>query len=190
MTFTDISVLFFLLVFTLSGYIINFIRGEKGVNIQYRNDMQSLAWFRFLVPFGLVSSIAFYFSDIGKLSDSIVFVIIGCLLIITGLLIRWWSVLSLGNEFNVSLLIIKNHRLKTSGIYGLIRHPSYTGLLIYYIGLAVIMQNIFSVVILIVFPAIAVINRIGKEEMLLSDYFKESYDVYCRNTKKLIPYIY
>ncbi len=190
MAFADISVIVFLIIFTTSGYIINFIRGEKDSNILYKNDKQTLAWFRFLVPFGLIASIILYFSKIGSLSDNITFIIIGYILIISGLIIRWWAVFSLGKEFNVSLSIIKNHKLKKDGIYRLIRHPSYTGLLIYYIGLATIMQNIYSLFILIAFPIFAVINRIKKEEKLLNDYFEDDYTNYCKNTKKLIPYIY
>ena len=190
MSFADISVIVFFLVFTTSGYIINFIRGEKETNIQYKNDNHSLEWFRFLVPFGLITSMLLYFFRIGSLSYNMSFIIIGYLLIISGLIIRWMAVLSLGKEFNVSLSIINNHRLKMDGIYSIIRHPSYTGLLIYYIGLAAIMQNIYSLIILIIFPVFAVINRIEKEEKLLSDYFKDDYANYCKNTKKLIPFIY
>ena len=190
MSFGDISVVILSLVFATSGYIINFIRGKNEINIQYANDKHSLEWFRFLVPFGLIASMMFYFFGIGSLSYNVIFIIIGFLLVTSGMIIRWWAVLSLGKEFNVSLSIIRNHRLKTDGIYSMIRHPSYTGLLMYYIGLAAIMQNTYSLLILIIFPAIAVVNRIKKEEDLLSGHFKADYVIYCRSTKKLFPFIY
>jgi len=104
-------------------------------------------------------------------------------------LLRWIAVLSLGKQFNVSLSIIKNQNLKTNGVYKYIRHPSYTGLLIYYLGLAIMMQNVFSLVLLIVFPFIAVINRVKIEEKMLSGCFKQDYKIYSSKTKKLFPLI-
>ena len=190
MTFTDFLVIFFFFLFTLSGFIINFVRGEKKKNIQYTKDKKSLTWFRILVPIGLVASEVFYFSEFGLISNSILFVIIGCVLIIFGFVVRWFAVLSLGKKFNVSLSIIKKHKLKTDGIYKYIRHPSYTGLLIYYLGLSIIMQNIFSIILLVIFPIIAVINRIKIEENMLFEYFRDEYQIYKQKTKKLFPFIY
>jgi len=190
MTFTDISAIIFFFVFTLSGFIINFVRGSKPENIQFTDDKKSLFWFRILVPAGLIASEIFYFLRIGSFSNSNIFVVIGYTLLIGGLAIRWFSVLSLGKEFNVSLSIIKNHNLKTNGIYKYIRHPSYTGLLVYYLGLAILMQNIFSIILLTILPFIAVFNRIRIEENLLSMYFKNNYKIYSEKTKKLFPFIY
>ncbi len=190
MTFTDISVIIFFFVFVLSGFIINFVRGEKPENIQYIKDKKSLFWFRFLVPIGLVASEIFYFSRFGLISESVTFVIIGYFLFTFGFVLRWFAVLILGKEFNVSLTIIKKHNLKTDSIYKYIRHPSYTGLLIYYWGLAILMQNIFSIILLVILPFIAVVNRVKIEEELLSEYFKDDYKTYCEKTKKLFPFIY
>ncbi len=190
MNFTDISVIIIFIIFILSGYIINFARGEKPENIQYTKDKKSLLWFRILVPVGLVLSEIFYFSGFGVFANSTILIIIGWIFVVLGLITRWFAVLTLGKEFNVSLTIIKNHELKTKGIYKYIRHPSYTALLVYYLGLAIIMQNIFSFIVLIILPLTAVINRIKIEEDMLLEYFKEDYTKYCKKTKKLLPLIY
>jgi hypothetical protein len=50
--------------------------------------------------------------------------------------------------------IISNHQLNTSGIYKYIRHPSYTGLLLYYLGLALVIQNWMSLALLIFAPLV------------------------------------
>ena len=68
MNFTDISVIVFFIIFVLSGYIINFRRGEKPENIQYSDDKKSLFWFRTLVPAGLVASVIFYFSGLFQIT--------------------------------------------------------------------------------------------------------------------------
>ena len=190
MSFTDISIIIFILIFTVSGFIINFIRGKQKDIILYSKDTYSLLWFRILVPVGIVLSTLCYFYYSDRSLNDIVLVIIGYILIIVGFIIRWWAVLSLGDAFRAKLSIVRDHQLKTDGIYSIVRHPSYTGLLIYYLGLGVMMQNVCSLIILLVFSAFAVINRIEKEERMLKNYFKQEYMDYCKKTKKLIPYIY
>ncbi|KAF5323718.1 hypothetical protein D9619_012951 [Psilocybe cf. subviscida] len=55
---------------------------------------------------------------------------IGAGMMITGALIRVLAYRYLGRLFTFSLSIHKDHYLVTSGPYGIVRHPGYTGLLI------------------------------------------------------------
>lgn len=190
MSITDYFIISFSLLFTLSGFLINFVRGEKPKNIQLKSETKSLFWFRVLVPFGLIASLFIYFLKFGTYAENNFFAVTGSFFVILGFVIRWIAVLSLGSRFNVSLSIVKNHTLKTDGIYKFIRHPSYTGLLIYYFGLSVMMQNIFCNLVLIIFPLIAVLNRVRREEKMLKNYFGIEYEQYCSNSKKLFPFIF
>jgi len=85
---------------------------------------------------------------------------------------------------------MKDQQLIKNGIYKLVRHPSYSGLLLYYLGLGLIMHNYISLSILIIGPLFAVAMRIRKEEQFLEDHFGEDYRLYRMTSHRLIPFIY
>lgn len=55
---------------------------------------------------------------------------VGVVMLIAGTVRRMWPVFVLGNRCSGPVGIQPGHRLATTGIYGVIRHPSYCGLLI------------------------------------------------------------
>ncbi|KAG2078391.1 hypothetical protein BDR04DRAFT_305888 [Suillus decipiens] len=59
----------------------------------------------------------------------------GSLAVTIGGLFRLYCVSTLGKCWSWQLSIRRDHRLVTSGPYSLVRHPSYTGFLLQYIGL-------------------------------------------------------
>ncbi len=189
MTNQDLIVIFSTAVIASSGIFINWIkRGDQPQN--KTKDNNTLLWFRVLVPFALVLSIAFYFFKIGKTEYSNTIINCGAVLVVVGLLIRWYSIWYIGNAFTVQVKIIENHQLITTNIYKNIRHPSYTGLLIYYLGLGLVTENIISIFLLVLFPLIAVICRINWEEQVLTAHFKDKYSAYQKRSWRLIPWIY
>ena len=54
---------------------------------------------------------------------------LGVILFAAGGTLRLWPVFVLGRRFSRLVAIQPGHRLVTSGVYGMIRHPSYLGLL-------------------------------------------------------------
>jgi protein-S-isoprenylcysteine O-methyltransferase Ste14 len=60
---------------------------------------------------------------------------------IGGLALRLWAVLSLGRFFKVTVSIQEGHRVIRSGPYRLVRHPSYSGLLIALLGLGLALET-------------------------------------------------
>jgi protein-S-isoprenylcysteine O-methyltransferase Ste14 len=77
----------------------------------------------------------------------------------------------------------------TDGIYGVIRHPSYLGLVINALGWGLAFRAGVGVVIAIMM-LLVVFARISAEEALLSETFGSEYDAYRARTWRLIPYIY
>jgi protein-S-isoprenylcysteine O-methyltransferase Ste14 len=59
---------------------------------------------------------------------------VGVALFAAGGALRIWPVVVLGERFSGLVAIQPGHTLVTSGIYGVIRHPSYLGLLINSLG--------------------------------------------------------
>ncbi|KAG8214284.1 hypothetical protein J3R82DRAFT_7429 [Butyriboletus roseoflavus] len=60
----------------------------------------------------------------------------GVLLTVVGMLMRIQCFRELGQLFTFDLTILPDHKLVTSGFYGYVRHPSYTGSLLIVIGTA------------------------------------------------------
>ena len=103
--------------------------------------------------------------------------------------LRIWPVFVLGNRFSGLVAIQPGHTLVTSGIYGVIRHPSYLGLLINSLGLSLAFRSGLGVflTVLLLPPLLA---RIDAEENLLHSQFGDEYDTYRSHTRRLIPGIY
>lgn len=115
---------------------------------------------------------------------------LGIFLIIVGVIIRAWAIISLWKSFTVDVAIDENQKLKTNGLYKLIRHPSYLGNLISFIGLGLSLNNILSFLIITILVGSAFLYRIKIEEKALSEKFGQEYDDYMKKSKKLIPFIY
>jgi protein-S-isoprenylcysteine O-methyltransferase Ste14 len=66
---------------------------------------------------------------------------LGVVLFAVGGVLRIWPVFVLGRQFSGLVAIKPGHTLVTSGIYGIIRHPSYLGLLVTSLGWALALRS-------------------------------------------------
>ena len=107
-----------------------------------------------------------------------------------GLVLRWWAILSLGKFFTVDVAIADDHQLIIRGPYHLVRQPSYTGMMLAFAALSVTFQNWVSIACILIPISLALTYRIYIEEIALEATFGESYQVYVRTTKRLIPGIF
>ena len=114
---------------------------------------------------------------------------LGVVLFAAGGALRIWPVFVLGRRFSGLVAIQPGHTLVTSGIYGVIRHPSYLGLLVNSLGWALAFRSGVGV-LLTAFTIPPLIARIRAEERLLSAQFGDAYDAYRSRTSRLLPGIY
>jgi protein-S-isoprenylcysteine O-methyltransferase Ste14 len=114
---------------------------------------------------------------------------LGVALFLSGGLLRLWPVHVLGYRFSGLVAIQPGHTLVTGGIYGIVRHPSYLGLLVNSLGWGMAFRSWIGVLItaLTLVPLIA---RINAEERLLRTQFGTEYDAYRARTWRLVPWIY
>lgn len=114
--------------------------------------------------------------------------IIGLSISIVGAIIACTSRHLLGNNWSLSVQRKENHQLIQNGIYKIVRHPIYTGLLLLFIGNAIIVGDYRAIIaVLIVF--ISLWLKLKKEEQLLATTFGAKYTEYKKQTKALIPYL-
>jgi protein-S-isoprenylcysteine O-methyltransferase Ste14 len=114
-------------------------------------------------------------------------VAVGLALMVAGTALRYWSVATLGRFFTVTVEVGEDHELVERGPYALLRHPSYTGMLVVYLGIGVALDSWLSVAAAVLIPAAAVVNRIAHEERLLREQLGASYVHYQDRTKRLVP---
>jgi protein-S-isoprenylcysteine O-methyltransferase Ste14 len=114
---------------------------------------------------------------------------LGVVLFILGGALRLWPVFVLGRRFSGLVAIQPGHALVTDGVYGVIRHPSYLGLLVNALGWALAFRSGVGVLLtaLAIPPLVA---RMNAEERLLGTRFGEEYEVYRRRTARLVPGLY
>ena len=114
---------------------------------------------------------------------------LGVLLFIVGGVLRIWPVFVLGHRFSGLVAIQPGHTLVTTGLYSIIRHPSYLGLLVNALGWAFAFRSGVGV-LLTVLTILPLVARIRSEETLLHTQFGAEYDAYRARTSRLIPGIY
>ncbi len=107
-----------------------------------------------------------------------------------GLALRWYSIVYLGRFFTVNVAIAADHRLIDTGPYRFVRHPSYTGALMAFLGLALCVGNWISLAVMMVPIFLVFLRRMRVEEDVLLKAFPAQYRDYMDRTRRLIPAIY
>ncbi|HEX4665187.1 MAG TPA: isoprenylcysteine carboxylmethyltransferase family protein [Chthoniobacterales bacterium] len=126
----------------------------------------------------------------GRLRHPRTFYIIGLILFIVGLGIRWTAIIQLGRFFTINVAIAEDHELITAGLYGYVRHPSYTGTLLIFLGFGLCMLNIFSLAALFLPISTAFLWRMHVEEEALYQAFGRAYEAYAARTSRILPLIW
>lgn len=107
-----------------------------------------------------------------------------------GFILRHWSIYVLGKFFRTTVELEKDHKLVRRGPFRYIRHPSYSGIILFCIGYGLVAQNWLSFIAAVLFPTIALLYRIKIEEAALVQGIGVEYEEYQKNTKRLIPMIW
>jgi protein-S-isoprenylcysteine O-methyltransferase len=118
------------------------------------------------------------------------FVFAGVMLFVAGLFLRWWAIITLGRFFTVDVTIEKDHELVERGPFRMVRHPSYTGVLLAFAGFALTLGNWAALLVILLPISAAFVHRVNVEEDALSRALGPRYTGYMRRTKRLVPSVY
>ncbi|XOV93181.1 MAG: methyltransferase family protein [Bacteroidota bacterium] len=124
------------------------------------------------------------------ISQSVVIQYLGLGIILLGVLLRLIIVRSLGQYFTVNVTIRESHQLKTDGFYTHVRHPSYSALILSFMGFGVSLNNWMSLAVVTICAFGSFLYRINLEEKVLIDHFGQEYLDYRKKTRRLIPFIF
>jgi protein-S-isoprenylcysteine O-methyltransferase Ste14 len=116
-------------------------------------------------------------------------VFLGVALAALGTSLRYQGVKTLGEHFSTHVEVRQGHALVDRGIYRLIRHPGYAGVMCFSAGSALIFHSYFSLAfsMLVFWPLI--LTRIAIEEEQMSANL-EGYRNYMARSKRLIPHVF
>jgi protein-S-isoprenylcysteine O-methyltransferase Ste14 len=106
------------------------------------------------------------------------------------MLLRLWAVLTLGRLFTTTVVVRHEQEVVTSGPYRIVRHPSYLGVMILLAGFGLSLGDLASVAVMVVLPAMGLMQRIRVEEAALRAGLGARYVEYCRGRSRLIPRIW
>ena len=165
-----------------------FTRSKNFKSRQYDGGTLKQIWITITlsVILAVFVSKSYYF----PISKTIPIAFIGLIIIILGLILRFVSILSLGKSFTVDVSVSDEQKIKKDGLYKYVRHPSYLGALLSFLGLGLSINNWISLFLIIIPVTIAFIKRMDKEEATLRSHFGKEYQDYIKKTKHIVPYIY
>jgi protein-S-isoprenylcysteine O-methyltransferase Ste14 len=182
-------VIFLSYLFLFSELILMVTKRSKRKTVKKKGDKGSLIMLWIIIAICL--TVGFNLANFGKwdIGDYLI-CSFGLLMLLAGMIIRWASIKQLKNAFTVDVAINRLHELKTDGLYRIIRHPSYLGLLLIMTGLSLGMASLLSCLVVIIPFSLVLLFRMRIEENTLLGEFGEEYKSYMRSTKKIIPFIY
>jgi protein-S-isoprenylcysteine O-methyltransferase Ste14 len=107
-----------------------------------------------------------------------------------GVLLRWWSFLTLGGYFTVIVKTSTDQPVIDRGPYRILRHPSYTGLLFAFAGAGLMLGNWPGAVGAVALILVGLVFRIGREERALVEALGEPYRTFAAGRARLIPFVW
>ena len=115
---------------------------------------------------------------------------VGLAMYLVGGIVRLIPVFELKNRFSALIAVQEGHQLKTDGMYRLVRHPSYAGLIVSTAGWCLVFRSGIGLLLTLAI-LISIIARIRAEERFLREEFGEEHAAYCRQTPwRLLPFVY
>lgn len=110
------------------------------------------------------------------------------LLFVTGSILRVWSITQLGVlRFKFNIAFRDQQTLKTDGLHGIIRHPTYTAMMLVVLAYAVTTHSWLAGVLGALSAFFGFQYRIHFEELALKEQFGEEYDNYRSQTPMWLP---
>jgi len=111
--------------------------------------------------------------------------------VVSGVALRAWCFHTLGHYFTLTVQTSADQPVITAGPYRMLRHPSYTGLLLALLGVGTVaLRNWLSLLVLVVAVGAGLVYRIRVEERALLRDLGADYRSYADNHKRLVPFVW
>ena len=112
--------------------------------------------------------------------------VLGCLLALAGVVLAVRARHMLGSNWSVAVQLKREHELIERGPYRWMRHPIYSGLLLAFLGTAVLIGELRGLLALVI-VAVSFWFKLRLEERWLGEQFGAAYADYKSRVKALVP---
>ena len=143
------------------------------------------SWLAFPAAFAVAP-----WSKFALLNHRVLWFGLGILILLAGSMLRRYCFRTLGRYFTGNVKVEADQPVIEDGLYRFVRHPSYTGGMLMYLGTGLALTNWLSVLILVVMGAATYAYRVRVEEQALGSSIGHPYLEYMRRTKRFIPFIF
>ena len=107
-----------------------------------------------------------------------------------GLLLRWWSFVTLGTYFTTVLKTSPDQVIVERGPYRVLRHPSYTGLLAVFVGGGLMLGNWAGTAASFLLILVGLVYRLRREERAMIDSRGDVYLGFAADRARLVPFVW
>ena len=181
----DLGVLFLWL--SIDSYVLR-CRGSRAA---HRRDRLSYLGIMVATLLGIGVSTSFGFAGAGSFGGlTVPAQFAGLGLLVAGIVFRSVAILQLGALHTPVVAIEAGHRVVDTGLYRHVRHPSYLGACVGFLGFGLGLGSWLSAVSMLGFVLVGYLYRMHVEEEALLEALGEEYAAYRRRTYRLIPGIY
>ncbi len=143
------------------------------------------SWLAFPAAF-----IVSYWSKSALLHQRVFWFALGLVLLLAGSMLRRHCFRTLGRYFTGNVRVQADQPVIQDGPYRFVRHPSYTGGMLMYLGAGLALTNWLSVLILVGMGGATYAYRVHVEEQALISSLSHPYRDYMRRTKRFIPFVF
>ena len=124
-----------------------------------------------------------------QFSTNLFFQILAIILSFVSVWLAVSAIAELGKQWSLTARLTENHKLITSGVYGIVRHPIYTAMFGMMVATGFVISHWIALPIAIIVFLIGTKIRTNAEEKLLSDAFPDEYKEYAARVAPLIPFV-
>ena len=177
------------MTYLISELLLTITRRSRGTGM--RQDRSTLRVLWVVISVSVVASVyTTFYLRAAALPHPQLCRLIALVLFTMGIALRWWAIVTLGRFFTVDVQIARDHELVERGPFRVVRHPSYTGVLLAFVGYAFSLANWAAMLVILIPITAAFVRRMNVEEQALTNALGERYRSYMRRTKRLVPGIY
>jgi len=114
----------------------------------------------------------------------------GLALMLLGSWLRRHCFRVLGKYFTGNVKVVDGQTVIQEGAYRWVRHPSYTGGMLMYLGSGLALTNWLSALVIVLFGGLGYAYRVRFEERALQASLGEDYRQYMQRTKRFVPFVF
>jgi protein-S-isoprenylcysteine O-methyltransferase Ste14 len=161
------------------------IRRSRHSTSTQRRDRGSY-WIVLLIVWGsIIVSFLARALNLGVFHNNLQYLGLG--LVVCGIALREWAVLSLGRFFTLKVTVASDHTFVRSGPYRWLRHPAYSGSILTLVGVSLSLGSWVGGILVLILSLAGFLYRVGIEEKALLEALGDEYRDYMQHTWRFFP---